>query len=113
LQEVLDAVRRGIGHVTHIPPGCRFWNLVVWNQFMATHGATDARCSVNGHSAVPNSDGSVTVVISSEITSHPNSLTTLGYPRGNLALRWFLPDKVPHPPDARVVKLSDAPADVE
>jgi hypothetical protein len=76
---------------------------------MATHGVTDARCSVNGHSAVPNSDGSVTVVISSQITPHPNSLTTLGYPRGNLAFRWFLADEVPARPDARVVKLSEAP----
>ena len=31
---------------------------------MATHNVTDARSSVNGHSAVPNADGSVTVVIS-------------------------------------------------
>ena len=26
--------------ITHRPPSCRFWNLVVWNQFMATYGAT-------------------------------------------------------------------------
>ena len=24
--------------ITHRPPSCRFWNLVVWNQFMATYG---------------------------------------------------------------------------
>ena len=95
--------------VTHRPPACRFWNLVVWNQFMATYGATDARCSVNGHSAVPNADGSVTIVISREITPHPNSLTTLGYPQGNLAFRWFLGDKVPAKPDVQLVKVSDAP----
>ena len=41
--------------ITHRPPKCRFWNLVVWNQFMATHNVNDARSSVNGHSAVPNS----------------------------------------------------------
>ena len=38
-----------------------------------------------------------------------NSLTTLGYPRGNLAFRWFLADDVPARPDARVMKLSEAP----
>jgi hypothetical protein len=43
--------------ITHRPPKCRFWNLVVWNQFMATHNVNDARSSVNGHSAVPNADG--------------------------------------------------------
>ncbi|HUO37230.1 MAG TPA: DUF1214 domain-containing protein [Mycobacterium sp.] len=99
--------------VTHRPSACRFWNLVVWNQFMATHCVTDARSSINGHTAVPNADGSVTIVISPGITSHPNSLTTLGYPRGNLAFRWFLADEVPARPQVRLVPVSDAPADVD
>jgi Protein of unknown function (DUF1214) len=99
--------------ITHRPPTCRFWNLVVWNQFMATHGVTDARCSVNGHSAVPNADGSVTIVISGGMTEHPNSLTTLDYPRGNLAFRWFLADEVPARPRVRLVKLLDAPTSVD
>ncbi|MCV7079357.1 DUF1214 domain-containing protein [Mycobacterium szulgai] len=96
--------------ITHRPPACRFWNLVVWNQFMATFGAAegpDVRCSVNGHSAVPNSDGSVTVVLSRDLTAHPNSLTTLGYPRGILAFRWFLADAVPACPEVRLVNVSD------
>jgi Protein of unknown function (DUF1214) len=99
--------------VTHRPPRCRFWNLVVWNQFMATHGVTDARSSVNGHSAVLNADGSVTIVISRDMTAHPNSLTTLGYPRGNLAFRWFLVDEVPARPEVMLVKLSEAPTSVD
>jgi len=80
---------------------------------MATHGATDARCSLNGHSAVLNADGTVTIVISRGLTSHPNSLTTLDYPRGNLAFRWFLTDEVPARPDVRLVKLADVPGSVE
>jgi hypothetical protein len=98
--------------ITHRPPPCRFWNMVVWNQFMATYGAADARCSVNGNSAVPNSDGSVTVVVSRGMAAHPNSLTTLGYPQGNLAFRWFLADGVPERPEVKLVKLSEAPAAV-
>lgn len=98
--------------ITHTPPTCRFWNLVVWNQFMATACATDARSSVNGHSAVPNADGSVTVVISRGLTAHPNSLTTLDYPRGNLAFRWFLAEEVPACPQVELVKVSDAPTAV-
>ena len=98
--------------VTHRPPSCRFWNLVVWNQFMAAHNGGDARCSINGHSAVPNADGSVTVVISGRITEHPNSITTLDYPRGNLAFRWFLADEVPARPEVHLVKVSDAPTSV-
>ena len=91
--------------ITHRPPQCRFWNLVVWNQFMATPGVTDARSSVNGHSAVPNADGSVTVVLSRGMTAHPNSLTTLDYPLGNLAFRWFLADEVPARPEVQLVKV--------
>jgi hypothetical protein len=98
--------------ITHRPPQCRFWNLVVWNQFMATPGVADARSSVNGHNAVPNADGSVTIVVSRGMTAHPNSLTTLDYPRGNLAFRWFLADEVPGRPEVQLVKASDAPTSV-
>lgn len=95
--------------ITHRPPACRFWSLVVWNQFMATHNVTDARSSVNIGSAVPNADGTVTIVVSRGLTRHPNAVTTLDYPRGNLAFRWFLTDAVPEPAEVRVVKLADAP----
>ncbi len=95
--------------ITHRAPACRFWNLVVWNPFMAVPGVQDARSSVNGHTAVPNSDGTVTVVLSRGMTRHPNSLTTLDYPRGNLAFRWFLADRVPDQPQVELVKLADAP----
>jgi hypothetical protein len=44
---------------------------------------------------VPNADGSVTIVVAFGMTAHPNSLTTLDYPRGNLAFRWFLAGQVP------------------
>ena len=39
--------------VTHRPPACRFWNLVVWNAFMATESLLDARTSINIGAAVP------------------------------------------------------------
>lgn len=101
--------------ITHRPPACRFWNLVVWNQFMATYGPSegpDARCSINGHSAAVNHDGSVTIVLSRGRTAHPNSVTALGYPRGNLAFRWFLADKVPARPEVALVKVSETPKSV-
>lgn len=60
-----------------------------------------------------NADGSATIVISRAMTAHPNSLTTLDYPRGNLAFRWFLADEVPARPEVRLVKLSDAPTSVD
>ena len=98
--------------VTHRPPACRFWNLVVWNQFMGGHIVTDARVSVNGHTAVPNADGSVTIVISQRPTAHPNAVSTVDYPRGNLAFRWFHADHVPARPDTRLVRRADAPTGV-
>ncbi|WP_332644725.1 DUF1254 domain-containing protein [Aeromicrobium sp.] len=95
--------------ITTTTPQCRFWSMVVWNQFMATHNAADGRSSVNIGSAVPNGDGSVTIVVARRQAAHPNAVTTMGYPRGNLAFRWFLADRVPDPPNVRLVKLVDAP----
>ncbi len=57
--------------ITHRPPPCRFWNLVVWNPFMATEAVTDARTSINNGAAVPNADGSVTVVVARDRLAHP------------------------------------------
>ena len=45
-------------------------------------------------------------------SAHPNALTTMDYPRGNLAFRWFLPDSVPEPPEASLVRLADAPTSI-
>ena len=59
--------------ITYRPPSCRFWNFVVWNQFMATHSAGDDRCSINGTQAVPNADGTVTIVVSKRRLDHPNA----------------------------------------
>ena len=98
--------------ITHRPPACRFWNFVVWNQFMATHSAGDDRCSVNGAQAVANSDGTVTIVVAHRRLDHPNAVSTVDYPRGNLAFRWFLADAVPAKPDVRLVKIADVPAGV-
>lgn len=98
--------------ITHRPPASRFWSFCVWNQYMANHSAGDGRTSVNVASAMPNADGTVTVVISHGPSTHPNAVSTMDYPRGNLAFRWFLPDHVPEPPVVELVKLADAPAAV-
>ena len=83
--------------------------LIILRATRSASSNRDARCSINGHSAVLNSDGSVTIVLSRGMTSHPNSLTALGYPRGNLAFRWFLSDGVPERPEVELVKVSQAP----
>lgn len=93
--------------VTHTPPPCRFWNLVVWNPFMATEVVTDARTSLNGGSAVADPDGSVTVVISRDQLAHPNAISTAGNASGVLAFRWFHAEDVPVRPSVTVVKVGD------
>ena len=99
--------------VTHRPPGCRFWNLTTWNQFMAGHNAEDGRTSINMSTAQPNADGTVTVVIARQQLDHPNAISTLDRPRGSLAFRWFLVDAVPARPDVRLVRVSEAPSQVQ
>ncbi|MGY4647419.1 hypothetical protein ACVWWN_001215 [Mycobacterium sp. URHB0021] len=37
----------------------------------------------------------------------------LDYPRGNLAFRWFLADGVPARPEVRLVRASEASAEVD
>jgi hypothetical protein len=82
---------------------------VVWNAFLATESLLDARTSVNMGAAVPNADGSVTVVISHEQLAHPNAVSTAGRTNGALAFRWFLAESVPDRPTIEVVAIADAP----
>jgi hypothetical protein len=39
-------------------------------------------------------------------------VSTVDYPRGNLAFRWFHADQVPVRPDTALVALADAPTSV-
>jgi len=95
--------------ITHRPPPCRFWNLVVWNPFMATEAVTDARTSINNGAAVPNADGSVTIVVARDRLAHPNAVSTCDHAEGALALRWFLAEHVPTRPVVELVRAKDAP----
>lgn len=95
--------------ITHQPPACRFWNLTVWNQYMAAPNADYARTSVNNGSAVANADGTVTVVVAMDQLDHPNAVSTIGHEEGILAFRWFHADRVPDVPEVTLVRSSDAP----
>ena len=98
--------------ITHRPPPCRFWNLVVWNPYLATEVLTDAHTSINIGAARPNRDGTVTIVVAHDDLEHPNAVSTAGRGDGALAFRWFLTDVVPGRPSIEVVPASDAPTDV-
>lgn len=98
--------------VTFHPPTCRFWNLTVWNEFMAGQNPADGRTSINGETAAVNSDGTVTIVVARGEHDHPNTVTTLDLPRGSLAMRFFLSDEVPARPVTEVVPAGAAPTTV-
>lgn len=95
--------------LTYTPPECRFWNVIVWNQFMAGHNVNDGRISLNNASALRNSDGTATIVISRHGSAHPNSITTHDQPEGMFAFRWFLAETVPDRPEATLMNVADAP----
>jgi len=95
--------------ITHTPPQCRFWNVNVWNPFMAGYNSDYERVSVNIGSAVPNADGSVTIVIAQRPLAHPNAISTLGHGSGMIAFRWFHAANVPAPLRCTVVEAAAAP----
>jgi hypothetical protein len=98
--------------ITHRPPTCRFWSFMPWNPFMAGHNLDDDRTSINVGSAVPNADGTVTVVVARHLLDHPNAVSTVDHPQGALAFRWFLADAVPDRPQVELVPVDEAPTQV-
>lgn len=91
---------------------CRFWNLTVWNQYMAAPDLEYGRGGINSGTAVPNSDGSVTIVISREQLEHPNAISTKDHPEGLLSFRWFHADDLPGHLTTAVMPVGDAPIGV-
>lgn len=69
-------------------PDCRFWNLQINNWWMESLDYRYHRIHHNAHSATPNADGSVTLVLSHDALPHPNRLETAGHDRGTMCLRW-------------------------
>lgn len=98
--------------ITSRRPKCRFWNLTVWNQYMAVPDLEYGRGGINSGSAITNSDGTVTIVISREAVGHPNAISTKDHPEGLLSFRWFHADDLPEQPATSVVPLADAPREV-
>ena len=98
--------------ITSQHPKCRFWNLTLWNQYMAALDVEYGRAGINSGTAVANSDGSVTIVISRELLDHPNAISTKDHPEGLMSFRWFHADELPQHPTVSVVPVTAAPIDV-
>ena len=80
-------------NLTH--PACRFWNFTLWNQFMSAVETEYSRSGINCGSAIPNSDGSTTIVIARQLLEHPNALSTKDHAEGLMAFRWFFAADMP------------------
>jgi hypothetical protein len=76
---------------------------------MAGYNSDYARTSTNNGTAVPNADGTVTVVIAQETLAHPNAISTIGHDVGVLAFRWFHAEGVPDQPIVEVTTIDAAP----
>jgi hypothetical protein len=98
--------------ITSRHPKCRFWNLTLWNQYMAAPDLEYGRSGINSGTAVANSDGSITIVISREALDHPNAICTKDHPEGLLSFRWFHADDLPEHPATEVVAVGDAPREL-
>lgn len=88
-------------------PECAFWNLCLWNPFLHTYDYDRERVTINGRQVAYEPDGSWRIVVAAADPGRPNWVSTAGHPRGRLWFRWFLPDRTPERPRARVVALAE------
>ncbi|GAB3286983.1 DUF1214 domain-containing protein [Parahaliea aestuarii] len=89
------------------PRQCRTWNLQLSNYWMESLDYRYHRVCVNKHSAVPEADGSVRIVIAGKNPgqNYPNWLDTAGHSNGAMLLRYVEAQDKP-PISTRVVKLA-------
>ncbi|HVT34104.1 MAG TPA: DUF1214 domain-containing protein [Nevskiaceae bacterium] len=92
-------------HLARIPE-CRFWNLQVNNYWMESLDYRHHRIHHNKHSAKPDADGGVTLVLAHQRPASSNWLETAGHSSGTLCLRWVGAKEHVHPA-TRVVKFSE------
>ncbi|MDX1648574.1 MAG: DUF1214 domain-containing protein, partial [Myxococcota bacterium] len=88
------------------PPECDYWNFQVANHWLESLDYRYFKVHVNKHTAVPESDGSVRVVVAHEDPGHPNWLDTCGHGRGTMCWRWIRAASHPQP-RTRVVKAAE------
>lgn len=92
-------------HLDRIPD-CEYWNIQVNNYWMESLDYRYFRISLNQHSARPNPDGSVTLVIAHRDPGIPNWLETAGHHDGTLCFRWIGAKEQVHP-RTRVMQLNE------
>lgn len=88
------------------PPECDYWNFQVSNHWLESLDYRYFKIHVNKHTAVPEPDGSVRVVVAHEDPGHPNWLDTCGHGQGTMCWRWIRAQSHPQP-RTRVVKMAE------
>lgn len=92
-------------------PKCVFWNVCLWNPFLAGFDYRHEQVTLNGSQIHVEPDGSWRLVVAHTDPGRPNWLSTAGHRSGFVWFRWFLPAETPQPVTARVVRVAElAPA---
>jgi len=97
--------------LVHLPtiPECETWSLCLYNYWLESLDYHKANIIYNKHTAKPNSDGSVTMIVSAADPGVANWLNSCDHISGNLIFRWT---KAPAAirPLTQVVELNAAPS---
>jgi hypothetical protein len=93
--------------VTRVP-NCTTWNFQLSNYWMESLDYRYHRIAVNKHTAVPNPDGSITIVVAHKNPGpkYPNWLDTAGHDQGGNLFRWVNATEYP-PVNTRIVKFAE------
>ena len=74
--------------ISFIPPPCFYWNFQLDNRWMESLDYRFHPVTVNGHSAVTESDGTVQIVVADVDPGFGNWMSTCGHRHGAMGLRW-------------------------
>ena len=89
-------------------PACDMWNFQLNNHWMESLDYRYSSICINSHTAIPEDDGSVLVVVSHTDPGHPNWIETCGHRQGTMCWRWYRPAQRDVPqPQTHVKKLNE------
>ncbi len=88
------------------PPDCEHWNFQLNNHWMESLDYRYHQVHLNKHSARPNPDGTVTLVVAHKDPGHPNWIETIGHECGTMCFRWIRATEHPQP-QTRVVPFAE------
>jgi len=77
------------------PPVCDTWNFQLNNYWMESLDYRYYPICINSHSARPNADGTLTVVVAHQDPGWDNWIDTAGHFEGTMCWRWYRPETTP------------------